>query len=643
MIITQDDMSYAFAKKIIAKDRHPVGWVDVEFADGIEEMPIQQVLLLLPIWEILRKLNRPVYKRHILHDVHAFSKSSFQVALTSIYSEIYPDADEKIMDNFIWAIWETINDVDDFGIMELPEHHCGISLVDLVEIVKDPKVEPLTKIDLDNKFGTDVIEMKMNDVKNQLTKLLSTRGALKNDALTNYQQADILNPNQIMQSLIAFGLRTEVNNVVIPRAVRGSSLSGMRDIYDIAIEPQAARLAAIMNHEAIRSSQYWGRKLHLLACVLERIYKEDCGAHLTIPVQITASTYKNYIGKNIIAEDGSIVALTPKVIRTFFDHTVNMITVGGCRHTDGICKTCAGLLTTNIPAGLNVGINSSAELVAQVSQMILSTKHLIKTFSQIYYLPSVAEEYFVRMENGIHLQKKYKNTQENWSIGIYFEDLYGSQSDLLEINDDSNVPEERFSSIKRVLVRAEDGYISEIPLTVEGQTPFLTLEYLLYMKEKYSELVTDENVLWVPMKGIPEMPVFRAAIINDSMFAYVKSVIKFLENGMLTKHKTFASALTHFSELVWAKVPKISIFQIEVILKAHMIVGGGNWDIPVVNNLNKVHFGKTVDIIQNRNLSSQFSLQGHRRQFASADTYMVPKSRGAFDRNYDIDRSWIRK
>lgn len=643
MIIRQEDMSYVTAKKIISQVRHPKGWVTVEFEDGDEDMPIQLVLLHLPIWEIYKKLNYPVYKRHILHGPEGFSKESFTGMLTYIYQEICIHASQEILDEFVWALWECINNIDDFGTIELAEHHCSLSLIDMIEIITDPALKDVIHPDLDPKYGTDVIERKMSDARDKLCKILGTRGALKNEALLPYQQANLLNANQIPQVMIAFGPRTEPNDIVIPRPVYGSALSGMKDILDLSIEQQGSRKSAIMNHEAIRQSQYWGRKDQLVTCDIAKVYDHDCGSRYTVNFDITMSNYKNFIGKFIVEADRSLVLLTIGNIKQYIDKTVHMRSVTCCRHTDGVCSVCAGLVVKNLAPGLNVGIIAASTLVSQVSQMILSTKHLIKTNSQIYQLPAGAFDLLERKEDGIHLfdkirkQPKAKPDSE-WYVGLYFSDLQGSISDLLQIQDDMSVPEERFSNISGILIRQMDGVMKQIDLMVDGQCPFLTIQFLMYMKERYKDLIVDEDILWIPMMGMPRLPIFRTAIVNDSMFGYVKSVIKFLETNGLNKHKTCTGALTAFSEIVWSKVQKINILHLEVILRAHMITDSLNWDIPVVDNPDKVRFANTKDIIINRTYSSFNAFQGHRKAFASPSTFVIPRSRGIFDDCFDLSK-----
>lgn len=630
-------MTSGFAHEIISKNRHPVGWVSIDFVDGVMDIPIQHAILHLPIWEIYHRFGIPVQQKHYTHITHSFSKDSFIKVLTQIYLELCIYENLITKDEFLWAAWDCINVVDNFGIAELAEYHCSISLPDLVEIIKDPALTDVINVDLDTTYGTDVVEGRLAAAKSKLCKLLGTPGALKNETLLPFQQAGILNSNQIPQVMISFGLRTEPNDVIIPRPVVGSSLSGMQDAQDLAIEQQAARKSAIMNHEAIRTSQYWGRKEHLVASTLAKVHPGCCGTLITIPILITASNYKNFIGKYIQNSDTSLTCLTARNIKQYIDTEVNLRNSMCCRHTDGVCVTCGGLVTTHLEPGMNLGINSAATLVSVVSQMILSTKHLIKTLSKIYQLPTQALDVFQKtITNGIYLQEIIRKQADAWYFGFYHEDFYISQTDLLELTESTNSPEERCTSIRSVLIKMPDGKMYEIPLSVDEQKPFLTLEFLTYMKDHYKDLTNDESVVWIPMQGIPKLPIFRTSIINDSMYAYVKGIIKFLESGPLTKYKSCEAALKHFCDLVWSKVPDIDIGHLEIILKAHMIVGGTNWDIPVVSDPDAVRFGKTMDVIMNRTYSGAFALQGHKKLFSSPLTYTVPRSTGTFDGYFDL-------
>ena len=89
-------MSHEFMLKIINKHRFPKGYVTVEFGDGNKDLPIQQVILHLPIWEIYRKFGIVVESCHIHHPVGPVSKKSFVKMLSNVYLDLFTlDIDRK--------------------------------------------------------------------------------------------------------------------------------------------------------------------------------------------------------------------------------------------------------------------------------------------------------------------------------------------------------------------------------------------------------------------------------------------------------------------------------------------------------------------------------------------------------------------
>lgn len=629
MVIHQEDMSHEFMLKIINKHRFPKGYVTVEFGDGNKDLPIQQVILHLPIWEIYRKFGIVVESCHIHHPVGPVSKKSFVKMLSNVYLDLFTlDIDRKGIQELKTYLWLAANYYDDFGTNELNEYHCSVSLPELARLVDQEKVKKIIDVDLDASKGTKYIESTLANATEDLIKVLSDRNALKDNVLLEYQQAGILNRNQLPQVLIAFGLRTEINDMVIKKPVTGSSLSGMKDITELGVEQQAARKAVYYSHTAIQTSQYWGRKQQLLACVIKNLYKGFCGTCNTIEYPITSVTASNCIGKNIL-DNGQVVTLLPNNIDKYIDTTVHMFSPITCKHRDGACELCYGILHKNLPEGTNLGINAASQTVSGVSQMILSTKHFIKTKSKVYEIPLIASKFIERGTNGIYFkQDLYKD--KDWYAGFYFKDIRGTLTDVNHMEDDLPIPEERFSEIVIMYIKDPDGNIIPLELTVENQSPYFTLQFLLWMKQKYSEINSDEAMFWVPMNGCKHIPIFRTTIANDSMMGFVMKVTKFLENGVLTKYKDASQALQAFSTLIYDKV-SVNIVQLEVLLKAHLVTGQSDFSIPVVEDPKNVMFDKTVNIVQNRSLSSMLALQGLKKQLASPYIYTQVRDNNPFD------------
>lgn len=636
MNIRQVDMTYEFGLKIINAQRFPVGWVTVEFADEYRDLPIQQVMLHLPMWEVYRKFNIPVESKHILYPIGPVNKKAFTKMVTRVYTEIFPQLKTQEQIQLLKdALWRAVNYEDDFGCNELNEYHCSISLVDLALLVSQPEVKEIIDVDLDETKGTRYIEQTLNTATEKIMNLIGTRGALKHNVLLEYQEAGILNRNQLPQVIIAFGLRTEINDKVIRKPIKGSSLRGMRDICELGIEQQGARKTVYYSHTAIQTSQYWGRKQQLLACSIQHLYPGDCGTTVPLPVTITAANSANCIGKYILDNNGNTIPLLSENINDFIDCKVNMWSPITCKHTDGVCEKCYGLIGKNLPKGMNIGINAASQVISIVSQLILSTKHYIKTDSRVYIIPTPANNYLERSTNGIYFKKEITQSAEPWEIGFSFKSIRGSITDLHHMSEELPMPEERYSEIEFIFIRDARGNITPIELAVENQCPYLTKEFFLYMKSRYDSIHNDESIFWVPMQGCKQIPIFRTTIDNSSMMGFVMSTTKFLENGVLTKYKDASAALQAFTELIYDKV-SVNIVQLEILLKAHLVTSKSNYSIPVITDPHNVMFAKTVNIVSSRTLSSMLALQGLKRQLSTPYVYTRPRDTGPFDLFFGI-------
>lgn len=638
MFITKDMMTKKWARDCITKHRHPKGWVDVEFDDGVVEMPIQALLIHIPCFELCVTLKMPLLKKYIFTLTGPYNAKVFSNAFTKIYADfvLREDLSKKDIQQFKQAIYEEIVFLNDFGNFELAEHHCGMSLVELAHIATDEQVSKIINVDLKSATSSAQVEKILSHANAELTQLIGTRGALKDNILQVYQEAEALNYAQMSQVLIAFGPRSEINDKVYDRPVYGSSLSGMRDIVDAAIEHLGARKAVYYNHEAIKKSQYFGRKEHLIACSIENLYSGDCGSTVFIPFTLKSFMIKNCMGKYIY-DNNRLVLLTANNFERYVDKTVLMRSAITCRHTDGVCETCMGILSRNLTPGINIGINSATNVVERISQMILKTKHIGQTKSKLYQIPKIADEFFERGSSGICLKKRYRDTRDEWYIGVCYEHLRGSVSDLHSLNKDDTlaIPEERLSDITAIYVKDSDGNNDLVSMEVDGQTPYLTADFMYYMKDHYNELIQDENVVWVPMRDCKYTPIFRTTISTDSMMGFVNTVVKVLESGKLARYKDAGAALQDFAELCYDKV-STHISHLEVILKAHLVSSKHDWSIPIVTDPKNVKFSKTVRIIQNRSVSMEMALQGHKKYFSSARTYTTLHEQGPFDVYLDI-------
>ena len=641
--IKQEDMRYSFALYIINKVREPSGICQVEFKDGIEQLPIQAALLQIPFWEVYKELGYDVYKKHLFFTKGPFNKKIYKKIIQQIYNDVTIDNQEpSYMKRVKEALWICINNIDDFGTMELNEFHCTFSVMDLAEIAEDPLVKKLRETDIDEKNGTVIIKQRLTEANDKLIDYLSNRGTLSNDSLTDFIEIGALKHAQVGQVMLSYGLRTEIDDKVMKRPVYGSSLSGYNDIIDYAIDNQSARKNVYMTHTAIRKSQYMGRKFAILMSILQQLYKNPCDTKTLLPFTFTDINYNKCFGKIFIEKDrpDELIVLTESNYDKYLNKEILMYSPITCTHTTGICSRCFGMLSKNYTEGVNIGIDSASNLTSGISQLILSTKHYDQASPTVYVIPEPANEIFRTGSKGIMFVQNFLKESSNYDIGIFYKDIYGSISDLQQITDELNIPAHRYSSIKNILLRnKKTGVITELPLEGNYIIPHLSLNFLKYMRDHFTEMEQEKDVIWVPIveefKDKP-IPILNSVIKNNSMLTYVENITNFVEKNHLTKYHNASEALKDFSNMIFEKISDVNIVQIEALLRAHMVTSNSNYSLPIVTDVNKVLFKKTEECISERTIAGQMIFEKHNIHFAKPNTYTRLKEQSIFDVYFDL-------
>ena len=646
LTITQNDMSYDTALYLINQDRKPSGLCKVVFKDKTVEVPVRAAILQLPIWEIYRKLGYDVYSKHLFFTKGPYNGKVYGKVMHQVYRDIFrsnKEDDNKYFTDIKNAFWNAINNVDDFGTMELNEYHCGLSIVDLAEIAMHPEIQKIRNVNIDVSNGTVLIKERLTRAKDKFMALTSIRGNMPNDALCDFIELNSLRDAQVAQVMISYGLRTEINDKLIRRPVYGSSLQGYNDISDYAIDNQAARKNVYYSLDAIKKSQYWARKVSILMSILKALYKGSCNTDVLLPWTFTDTNYNKCFGKIFIPEYGADpVILMDDNFEQFLNKPIKMFSPITCRHTDGICMHCFGVLGYNHTPGINIGISCATNFASIISQLILSTKHFDQASPTVYIVPEGANEWFMYhpQKGGIIFTPEVMKIKDDIEIGIFYEDINGAIGDLQYMKDELDMPEHKFSSINTILLKnTNTNVVTELVMKSEDKIPHLTGELLNYMKENFDILKQEKDVLWIPLNKdyIKESkPIMRSVVYNNSMLNYVEHVAAFVEKDQLKKYKNASFALRDFSDLIFDKVQDVNIVQIEALLKAHLVESMTNFSIPIVNDPENVIFAKTDQVISERTISGQLVYEQHNKYFANATTYLRGREQSAFDIYFNI-------
>lgn len=643
---TLDQIANPEFRKMLSQDIDNItGLVDLQLSDGTIRVSKRQAFMNLFWWPIITTFNIPLRKDHFIKNI-AYSAD----ALYSEWNRYY----DEIMDNIPHSakllkatIWNVLQDMYYFGCISLAEYVASLDIIDMSQITTEPVMADIidTKysfVDDDGNlkpvYSTRDVETIIDGHTKEIIKLLSTKGALKNQRLLPFQRTEQLNKHQVPQTIYCFGVRTDINDAIVKKVVIGSALSGIRDIEEYAVESLSAKKSQFYNKCAVKMSQYYNRTMQLSCAAVCQLYEGDCGSTQTVAFRLTKEKKKNTIGKYIV-DGGKLVCLTKDNIDNYVGKVVQLRSPLTCRYRNGVCEVCGGRLYSSLNYKLTLGIIAAMHVDESVTQKILSAKHLVKTMSIIYHLPDIVRgKIFVD-----------KNTSEIWwsqdfigksgkidddmMLGIPY-DCFRNFTDVKLIRKNS-VREASMSSITDLIIRKGDKVLAEIDMRdytlakPEKNIPALSLSMLMHVRDNFDKLVHSDGCIWIPMRGTEYMPILVTKIINDNMLEFVKGVESFFKSGV-SKYRTNSTALEAATDIIYTHVD-VNIAHIETVLKAFQITSPTDYRIPCVEDTNDVHFSGMADIFTYRTVGGKLSHENLKKYVTSQSTYLRKRQKSVLD------------
>jgi len=607
--------------------------VEVELADGVIRTSQKQAFLNLYWWPMLTAFDLPICIRHFVTH-RPFNRTSMAKAWNIYYDEImhkdFHNAKKlkKVEWDVLWHLYK-------FSSVELQPWIATLDIFDLAKIVTDKSFTPLIEArdKIKPEMGTDNIEKYLGNLKKDLKKILNSKDTIPGNALYPYIHTDLTNFKQLSQTLLAFGVRTDVNDNIVNLPIKSSALGGFNDIQEFAVESLSAKKALFYSHVAVAESQYFGRKQHLLASTIKHIYSRDCGSKAYVAFDVTPENYANIEGVNILDQTtGKLVKVTKETAKNYINTRVYMRSPMTCKFRNGVCEVCGGAIFENINRKINIGILSSIHVIEPTTQKILSAKHLTDTNSLVYELPAQTAKILCRNAvNEIRWLPIITKKLQGLKMGIHPHDFIGMNDVGLLRENKTNHKEERLSSIHAFTLKDASGRTKPYFLAgpESAQVPYFSAEMLLYIRDHRAECENKDGLFWIPLDGTEKFPIFKVIVINDNMLQFVSSVSSFLA-GPIKEYTSCSAALQEFSNRIHSKV-EANITHLATLLKAYMVSSPSDFRIPLVTDPDNVMFRTTASILNSRSIGPKMGYQMLYQYVTDPATYLTPKQANVFD------------
>lgn len=266
----------------------------------------------------------------------------------------------------------------------------NVDVLDFVQISHHPEV-----LALKEEAYKDARKIKY--AYEQTMEIIRTDAGLRHNGLAKAVRARMVKENQVAQCVVFRGIPTEVDGARFPVPIWSNYTEGNRTLYAFAADSRTAAKSHFYSDSSLEDSEYMARKFQLFSQVVEAIVHGDCGstkykAWLVKPAtkdDAGTVTYpgdlKFLVGKYYLDEDsgglraieGNEKHLIGKIIKLrTINHCLNHQKKGKIGHKHVVCSTCAGKLSENISRFANIGHLGSVSTTKDLTQSILSIKHV---------------------------------------------------------------------------------------------------------------------------------------------------------------------------------------------------------------------------------------------------------------------------
>lgn len=383
----------------------------------------------------------------------------------------------------------------------------------------------------------DIVEENAKKYK-ILEKEMLKRG---NPYFVDNKYVKLVKPKQMEELYINFSQIPDGKNIV-PVIMNGNGFRAgyhaMPVMYAGAI---AARVPDIMNEEYMGSAGYFARNLWILTYGTLSKTVWDCGSVNPIPVKIDEVELDMKDGRYYLdSKDSHNLKIFHKEDRHLLGKTLWFRSPCTCNLNEDCCHVCYGTKALKV-GELEGGFIYTTQLLSKdVSQKILSAKHLLKANAEKIEFSEGYDKWFV-LENSTLIPTDEKK------FDIYLkEDYMDSISESLTIyigKDMIPVTVSKYASI-------------HIPDTVTSKFKEVMIDDVSYYK------ISSHKVLETGGMFCDIIP------INIMMTAKYMNIMKLLEND-ITKFDNISDAVKELTDLAYGLIPILSVHG-EIII-GHLI------------------------------------------------------------------------
>lgn len=514
-----------------------LGKLEVDAGDAITQSNIQYSIISWYFWELHRLYPlTPLLPKHHL-STYNFTSSVTPTLLTNIVKSIITAYNGKVdYDLLAQQIYQISNNLYNMAVKRLGAYVETVSAIDYIHVLYHPEIVKLRET-----FIGDPNTASINELYRKIPETVAKPGFLPpGNALVSTMNIRETSIDQINQCIGARGRTTDLDSYMFPNTITECYATGLTNIADFIQESRSATKYLMFQKDPIRDTEYFNRRLQLIAQTMQHVVPGDCGTQDTFDWMLQPDDLKYLSGRNYYNEQGELVSiLDEREHRSNVGKIIRLRSPLMCKHKrhGAICETCFGKLADTLPKGTNVGHLIAYQTGQKITQKVLSVKHLD-------YSTEIKDIVLDKLDlKHVHLDKEHSEM-------IHFNDNIRKLKNptmLLLLDEVTNITQAmvtdkltklsiyKVSTLTKIGIRysiEEDIEIIDW-VTVSGPSrpSSLTLDMLEYIREvKYQQ--QDSKFLEVPLSGWDTTkPAFQLPQKQINMLDFMKQFSDMLECG----------------------------------------------------------------------------------------------------------------
>lgn len=518
------------------------------------------------------------------------------------------------------------------------EQVASISILNFIDILDDPEIRKNKEEQVPEAWSIEEAYKVMDRVLNDQSKFHD------NPVVLAYR-SKLVNANQLQQSLGPRGFVTDTDSHQFRYPIMRGYVEGLRRFYDSLIESRSASKALQFSKANLRDAEYFSRKLQLACMQVKNLHPGDCGSTTYMRWQVQGPKLDDdgkkrssgdlplLVGKYYLDEKTNRL----KVIKASDTHlegtTILMRSVLDCGHPDpdGICETCFGELSLQVPKRTNIGHLCCVTMTEPSTQSVLSVKHLDGNATIESIVLDMADVMFLKASRDRQSYLLHERLAKMHAKLIIPSVSAAALNDVMNVEDVEDFNISRISELEILGIQYVDKgqtFLHSAQVHMGKRKSSMTYAMLEHIRRQGRLVINNDGNFVVDLAGWNySEPVLALPLRHFNMSDHSKEISGLLQatkDQMQTRDKKVSpyAFLAEFFNMVNNKL-SVNIAPLEVILRAIMIVSAEQEDYRLPKPWTKRGIGTYDFTMSRRSLGATMAYQDHYDIFVSPESFML--------------------